>query len=187
MYQARSIYKKSGTLHQAWNKKYAIAALGFLAIIFLFLKFKSFIIFLIICAIAASLNYFIHTTSIHLHLGHVSFMAIIFSYTLGWQYGIVMIAIAHILAELLAGHADIELFNTGIIYTINVFIASFMQAADIVALGLGLTVFQAISTSILGSLTGAPLLEILTEDGLEFVMLIIYFILFAKPLVGLIG
>lgn len=164
-----------------------LISIASLFLLLLFLKFKSIVLFIVICLIAAAINYFIHTTSIHLHLGHVSFLAVIFSYTLGWQYGIAMIVIAHVLAELLAGHADMELFNTGIIYVINVFLAFFLNGMDIVALGIGLTVFQAIATTILGFFTGAPIHEIITEDGLEFVMLMFYYLTISRSLILVIG
>lgn len=98
-----------------------------------------------------------------------------------------MILIAHVLAEVLAGHADMELFNTGIIYVINVFIAFFLKGADIVTLGIGLTIFQAIATTMLGVFTGAPIHEIITEDGLEFIMLMFYYLTISRSLIGIIG
>ena len=69
---------------------------------------------------------------------------------------------------------------------INCFLASIISA-PIVSLGIGLTVFQAIATITLGLMTGTSIIELITEDGVEFVMLIIYYLSFAVPLVKLIG
>ena len=166
MHHSKARKKRQPNQRLLKNRTFLTILLAVFLLLF-FLKFKSFVLFIVICFIAAAINYFIHTTSIHLHLGHVSFLSVIFSYTLGWQYGIAMIIIAHVLAEVLAGHADMELFNTGLIYVINVFIAFFLSGTDIVTLGIGLAIFQVIATTMLGIFTGAPIHEIITEDGLE--------------------
>ena len=151
------------------------------------LLFKSLFFFILIVAIAAIINYFIHILDIHIHLGHVTFLAVIFSYTLGLKYGIFTILIAHIFAEIMAGHLDIELFITSILYLISCVIAALFNSVNIVTLGLGLTIFQGVAGIFLGRLAGTSLAKLITEDGVETVMLVIYYLSFAKPLINLIG
>ena len=148
---------------------------------------KSLVLFLIIAAIAAALNYFIHITHIHLHLGHVSFLAVIFSYSIGFKYGLLMIVIAHFLAEILAGHADTEMVITGSTYVFVSFIAAVFNSYAIVGLGIALTVLQAVITVSLGLVAGTSPFELLTEDGAEFIFLLIYYITFAAPLVAILS
>lgn len=186
-YIRRRQRKDQNIFLQILKNKNLLIIIGAVFALLLLIKFRSYIVFLVVVAIAAVINYFIHATNIHLHLGHVSFLAVIFSYTLGWQYGIVMIIVAHVMAEILSGHVDMEMMITGSIYVLNVFIAYFLNSVNIVVLGIGLTIFQAISTTSLGLMTGAPIHELITEDGVEFFMLIIYYLAFAKTLIGVVG
>jgi hypothetical protein len=178
--------KNSITLNKFMNNKQFMLILSVILLLLLFIKFRAFIVFIIVIALAAVLNYFIHVMDIHIHLGHVSFLAVIFSYKLGFWFGVATVIIAHVFAEIFAGHLDKEMFITGSIYLINCFLASIISA-PIVSLGIGLTVFQAIATITLGLMTGTSIIELITEDGVEFVMLIIYYLSFAVPLVKLIG
>ncbi|AJF61094.1 hypothetical protein QT06_C0001G0250 [archaeon GW2011_AR15] len=179
--------KKSTGLMQQLQNKQVVMVIAAVLVLLLLLGFKAFILFIIIAAAAAVLNYFIHVSNIHLHLGHVSFLAVIFSYTLGFKYGIFMVLIAHVLAEVLAGHADVEMIITGAVYIVNCLIASLLTGVPIVTLGLGLAVFQAIATMVLGMGAGTPIAELITEDGVEFAMLILYYLTLARPLVALIA
>ena len=178
--------KKNNWILQVLNNKKILVAITAIVAILLFFNFKSFILFIVIAAIATVINYFIHVTNLHIHLGHVSFLAVIFSYTLGFKYGLFMILIAHVLAESIAGHADVEMIITGSVYTVNCFIASLLGGVNIFILGIGLTIFQAVATIALGMGAGTPIAELITEDAVEFVMLIIYYLVLSRPLVGLI-
>jgi hypothetical protein len=152
----------------------------------LLLKFRSFFVFLIIGIIAGVINYFIHATKIHVHLGHVSFLAIVFSYTLGFKYGIFMIIIAHILPEILAGHLDMEMIISAGVYVLICFLASIFNQSPIVSLGITLSIIQAILTFVFEKMSGTPVMELITENGVELFMLVFYFLSFAKPLVSII-
>jgi hypothetical protein len=163
-------------------KKVHMAVFALIAFLLL-LKFKSFIVFFLVVGMAAVLNYFIHVTNIHVHLGHVAFLSVIFSYTLGFNFGLITVIVAHALAEILADHLDVEMMITGSIYILNCFLASVISA-PIVALGLGLTFFQAVASVILGRIAGTPLHELVTEDGVEFLMLIFYYLTFANTMIG---
>ena len=161
--------------------------LGALVATLLFIKFKSFFIFFVIAVIAAAINYFIHATDIHLHLGHVSFFALIFSYTLGFKFGLLIIILAHIIPELLAGHADKEMIISAVIYTIICALAATLNTVPIVTLGLILITIQAFLTFMLEKMSGTPIYELITENGVEFILLIFYFISFAKSLVNILN
>jgi hypothetical protein len=150
------------------------------------LKFRSIFIFLVIAVIAGLINYFTHISNLHIHLGHVSFLAIVFSYSLGFKYGIFMIIAAHIIPELLAAHADLEMLISALLYTLSCFLAVTFNFIPIVTLGIILTIIQQVLSFFLERLSGTPIHELITEDGVEFLMLIIFFVSLGNPLVNLL-
>jgi hypothetical protein len=160
-----------------------VSLLGFLAVF----KFRSFMVFLAVACIAGIINYVFHSMHIHVHLGHVAFLSILFSYSMGLKYGILMIIIAHILPELLVGHVDLHLFSTGIAYGIVSFLASLFTGASIIALGLTLAVIQTIMTATINMATGAQIHKLIIHDGLELGMNVFYFTFLALPLLALMG
>lgn len=169
------------------SKSTLLIIVGTLIALLLFIKFKSFFIFSLIALVAAAINYFIHATDIHVHLGHVSFFALVFSYTLGFKFGVLMIILAHIIPELLAGHADKEMIISAVIYTIMCALAATLNSVPIVTLGLILITIQAFLAIMLERISGTPLYELITENGIEFILLIFYFISFSQPLVNLLN
>lgn len=169
------------------SKSTLLIIVGTLIALLLFIKFKSFFIFSLIALVAAAINYFIHATDIHVHLGHVSFFALVFSYTLGFKFGVLMIILAHIIPELLAGHADKEMIISAVIYTIMCALAAMLNSVPIVTLGLILITIQAFLAIMLERISGTPLYELITENGIEFILLIFYFISFSQPLVNLLN
>jgi hypothetical protein len=158
----------------------------FVLFLFLFIN-RSLFIFLIIVIAAAILNYFIHVTNIHVHLGHVAFLAIIFSYSLGFWYGVLTIILAHIFSEIMAGHADMEMVISAGVYVILCYVGASFNTVPIVRLGIILTIIQGVLKIILEKMAGTPMLELITENGVEFLMLLFYFFSFAKPLVRLLA
>lgn len=155
--------------------------------LFMILKFRSFFIFLIIGIIAGLINYFVHVTDIHVHLGHVPFIAIVFSYALGFKFGLFVIIIAHLLPEVMAGHVDMEMIISAAVYVLICFLAVILNHINIVTLGLILTFIQAILTFSLEKMSGTPVYELITENGVEFILLIGYFGIIAKPLLKMLG
>ena len=95
-----------------------------------------------------------------------------------------MIILAHIIPEILSAHIDAEMFITCSVYILVSYIASVFTGIPILALGLMLTFIQAVLTIFLGNLSGTPLTELISEDGSEFVMNIIYYITLSKIIVG---
>ncbi len=188
-YNERKEKKESHSqiLRKLFRGKFPIVIFFIVIILFfLLLKYKSIILFIVIAIIAGVINYFLHVSEIHLHLGHISFLAVIFSYALDFKYGVFMIIIGHFIPEIVAGHADTEMLITGFVYTLVSFIASIMKGTGIVGLGIGLTLVQAILTITLGKLAGTPISELISEDGLEFLMNFIYYVSFSQILLKVI-
>jgi len=97
-----------------------------------------------------------------------------------------MILLAHIIPELFAGHADKEMIISAVIYAIMCFLAAALNNVPIVTLGMVLVSIQAFLAMFLERLSGTPMYELITENGVEFVLLIFYFISFSKPLVTIL-
>ena len=163
-----------------------LVVVGIILSLFMLMKFRSFFVFLVIGIVAGIINYFIHVTDFHVHLGHIPFLAVIFSYALGFKYGIFMIVVAHILPEVLAGHADMEMIISALVYVLICFLAVTFNTTEIVALGLTLTVIQTGLAFFLEKISGTPMHELITENGVEFIMMVIYFISFANPILSII-
>jgi hypothetical protein len=169
------------------SKYILLIALGVLSSLYLLLNYRFLMVFLVVAILAGILNYFLHVTNVHIHLGHVSFLAIVFSYALGFKYGVLMVVLAHFLPEILSAHADMEMVITGGMYIVISFLAATFSSINIVTLGIMLTVLHGIVTFSLGRIAGTPLTELITEDGVEFVMNIIYFTSLSHVLLVLIG
>ena len=159
----------------------------FILLLFLFFKFRPLIIFIVVAILAGYLNYLIHITHIHIHSGHVPFLAIIFSYALGIKFGLLMILIGHIIPEVLAGHVDSEMIVSALAYALVSYITTLFPSANIVFLGIVLTILLTIISGVIEFFLATPLFELISEHGSELVFMMIYFISFAKPLLVLIG
>ncbi len=169
------------------QKKNIILSMAvFIAALFFLFRFRSIVSFIVIAILAGVLNYFIHVSGLHVHLGHVSFLAIIFSYSLGFPYGILMIIIGHILPEIFAGHVDMEMIVSAVVYALVCYIAALFDSANIVVLGIFLTIMQNLIAVILEKMSGTSIAELITEHGVEAVMMLVYFVSFAKPLITLL-
>ena len=157
-----------------------------LMFVMFFFRYKSLFIFLILAVVAAFVNYLVHISRIHIHLGHISFLTVIFSYSMGLRYGLLMIVIGHIIPEILSGRVDIEMIISAIAYVIVAVAASIFTSTPILILGLILTVIQVVFTVTFDLLSGAPPVELLTEDGLEFVMNVVYYLSFSDLIIFLV-
>lgn len=173
-------------VYQAFFRRHLWLILAAGLVILLFTGFRAIFIFAIFLVLGGVLNYFLHTLQFHIHLGHVSFLSVVSAYSLGFQYALIMILGAHILPEILAGHADPEMIITASVYLFISFIAASFNSLNIVILGIGLTILQGILAFSLGRIAGTPLQELITEDGAEFVLNMVYFVSFSVPLVSLI-
>lgn len=177
---------RSNVFFELFQNKTTLTIIGIIFSLIFLLRFRSYIVFAVIVLLAAGLNYIIHVTNLHIHLGHVAFLAIIFSYSLGFWYGVFTILIAHVVAEVLAGHADMEMIISAGVYTLLCFLATIFTNISIVTLGISLSILQAGLKFTLERFAGTPILELLTENGTEFIMLLFFFIGFAQPLVSII-
>ncbi|MFT4343264.1 MAG: hypothetical protein ACMXYE_00795 [Candidatus Woesearchaeota archaeon] len=151
------------------------------------LYFRHFVVFIGIAVIAGFVNYVIHATGIHLHLGHVTFLNVLFSYQLGWEYGIAIIIIAHVLPEIFAGHIDTEMIVSGLIYGLIAILASIFSMAPFITLGMILLVIQTTLSLIIGTILGTPFGELLTEHGVEHILVMIWYIQFSSIILTLLG
>lgn len=178
--------RKTHKLHRYNKKLVLVSILVLLIFILLLTKFKSMVLFLIIVIAAGVLNYFIHIMDFHIHIGHVAFIMIVFSYVLNFKFGILVIILAHIIPEILAGHADTEMLVSAGVYTLIAYLASVFNTVPIMRLGIILSVVNVFLTSIIESVTGTPIFELISENGIELFMLVLYFTSIAEFLVFII-
>ena len=150
------------------------------------LYFRHFVVFLAIAVAAGFVNYLIHASGVHLHLGHVTFLNVLFSYQLGWEYGIAIIIIAHVLPEIIAGHIDTEMIVSGLIYGLIALLASIFSVAAFIPLAMILLVIQTSLSLIIGIILGTPFTELLTEHGVEHVLVMIWYVQFSTFILRLL-
>ncbi len=179
-------YRQGKKEKKIQNKHILLGIVSALTLLYLLIKFRSFTVFFIVAVLAGILNYFIHLMDIHIHIGHIFFLSIVFSYALDFKYGVAMIALAHIIPELLTGHADSEMIVSAVLYGLLSYISTLFSSTDIVVLGVILTIVYGFLSFIIQKATGTSMVELLTETGTEVVMNLVYFIGFAKLLLVLI-
>ncbi len=145
-------------------------------ILFLLLLFRSEILFfLVVLLISAKVNYFLHAAGIHIHLGHVTFFNVLFSYKLGFWYGFIFILGGHVIPEVLTGHIDIEMFLSFFIYTIIALLVSIFSFVSFIPLAITLIIIQTASSFIFGTMMGTSITELLTEHGTEHIFVMIWY------------
>jgi len=110
-----------------------------------------------------------------MHLGLVSHFNLLFSYALGWKYGLVLIILSHIIPEVLSGHFDMEMIITAGVYMCIGYLATVFHMFPFVVLGVILIIIAAILSCFLGLLFGTPPVELATEHGTELVLNLFYF------------
>jgi len=167
------------------RRKLVLLLFGIILILFIGTRFRVIFFFMLFAIITGFLTYTFDMTKIMIDPGLVSFFNIFFSYTLGFKYGLLVILIGLIIPEILSGEGIMDPATTGSIYAVTALVSSLFKSFDIVVLGIALSFLQVILMFSLRSRIGVPIFEIVSEDGMECILTIVYFISFANLLLPL--
>lgn len=162
------------------RKKLLGAVILALVVLFIGIRFRIYFLFVVFAVITGIMTYTFDMMKAMIDPGLVSFFNIFFSYTLGYKYGLIIILVGLVIPEILSGEGIMDATTTGLIYSVTGLAAALFKGTDLIMLGIILSLMQVVFLAILRSRIGVPVFEIISEDGMECVLTIVYFISFAS-------
>ncbi len=158
-----------------------------LVITFAFAFYKKFFVFIVVIFFAGLLEYTTNRGQIKLNLGHVFFLAILFSKIDGVSGSLLLLVFSGFLPQLLIGNLDGKNLVALPLQAILIFLASFVIKQNFMVFGILFALINYGLLLLVAKNIGETFPERVTEIILPMILNVIYFISFGDTFVSIIG